>query len=343
LFHISGRKSKTTKGDQTTGKRKILFISAFSAPFIEDDIRILETRYDVIKQIGSGPGAFFKIFLKIFAADKVFCWFASSYSFAGVFLARLLGIHAYVVAAGVDASKNEEIGYGIWLNPFKARLVRYVFRKATTVLAVDTSIRDSIVRLAGYNGDNIVCLPTGYDTEFWKPLGPKDKIVLTVATANDPLTWKVKGIDILLETARRLPAVSFVIVGVSLEFAKQYQPTINVKFIGKITRNEVLPYYQRAYVYCQPSRSEGLSNALCEAMACGCIPVATQVGGNPTAVGDTGLLVPTGDAVKLAIAINQALEMDVSFSTLSRARIVALFPGQKRETDLLNILNEGAL
>jgi len=293
-----------------------------------------------MKQIGNGLGAAFKIIFKIFTAERVFCWFASSYAFVGVFLARFLGIPAYVVAAGVDAAKNEEIGYGIWLNPFKARLARYVYRKATTVLAVDPSISDSVIRLAEYDGKNIICLPTGYDTDFWKSLGPKEKIVLTVAAANDPLTWKVKGIDILLDAARRLPAVSFVIVGVTSDFAERYQPPINVKCIGKIARNDILPFYQRALVYCQPSRSEGLSNALCEAMACGCIPVATRIGGNPTAIGDTGLLVPPGDAVKLALAINQAFGMDVSYGARARARIVALFPWQKRETELLNILSE---
>jgi glycosyltransferase involved in cell wall biosynthesis len=324
-------------------KPKILFISAFSAPFIEDDIRILEKKYKVIKQIGKGPFAFLKIICKSLLADLVFCWFGSTYAFLGVLLSRMMGMRSYVVAAGVDSAKNEEIGYGIWLNPFKAKLVRYAFCKATQVLAVDPSIRDNIIRLAGYDGKNIVCIPTGYDTEFWKPLGPKEKSVLTVAKANDPLTWKVKGIDVLFEAARRLPMVSFTIVGIAPEFADLYKPPINVKCIKKIERNDVLPYYQKQLVYCQPSRSEGLSNALCEAMACACIPVATQVGGNPTAVGDAGLLVPAGDAVKLAVAVNKALAMDFSYGIRARARIVALFPWQNRETELLDILTESEL
>lgn len=294
-----------------------------------------------MEQIGSGITAVFKIFLKIFSADLVFCWFASTYAFVGVFLSRLVGIPSFIVAAGVDAAKMEDIGYGIWLNPFKARLVRYAFRKATAVLAVDPSIRDKIIHLAGYDGGNIVCIPCGFDTDFWKPLGPKEKIVLTVAAVNDPLTWKVKGIDIFLEVARRLPVVSFFIVGISPEFAARYNPPINVNCLGKIPREDVLQYYQRALTYCQPSRSEGLSNALCEAMACGCIPVASQVGGNPTAVGDAGLIVPPVDAVKLAVAINQALGMDASYGARARARIVALFPLQKREKDLLAILLGG--
>jgi len=334
---------KKRKGDRLNGRGKILLISAFQAPFIESDIAILETRFIVMKQIGSGWSAFLKILYKIFAAELVFCWFASTYAFAGVFLSRLIGIPSFIVAGGVDAAKMEDIGYGIWLNPFKARLVRYAFRKATAVLAVDPSIRDKIIGLAGYDGKNIICVPCGFDTDFWKPLGPKEKIVLTVASVNDPLTWKVKGIDILLDAARRSPSVSFFIVGISSEFAARYTPPINMNFLGRIPRKDVLQYYQKAQVYCQPSRSEGLSNALCEAMACGCTPVASDVGGNPTAVGDTGILVPSSDAVRLALAIGQALGMDLSWGARARARIVALFPIQKREKDLMNILADGEL
>jgi glycosyltransferase involved in cell wall biosynthesis len=48
-------------------------------------------------------------------------------------------------------------------------------------------------------------------------------------------------------------------------------------------------------VFVLPSLSEGLSNALMEAMACGCCVIATAVGGNPELVDDgaTGLLFPS--------------------------------------------------
>ena len=81
----------------------------------------------------------------------------------------------------------------------------------------------------------------------------------------------------------------------------------NVTVIPPLEQGQLLPYYQRARVYCQSSIREGLSNALCEAMLCECIPVATDVGGNADLVttGSTGQIVPAGDPEGLAHQIVQ--------------------------------------
>jgi sugar transferase (PEP-CTERM/EpsH1 system associated) len=54
-----------------------------------------------------------------------------------------------------------------------------------------------------------------------------------------------------------------------------------------------------------PSLAEGISNTILEAMACGLPVIATRVGGNPELVceGESGQLVPAGDAEALASAL----------------------------------------
>ncbi len=63
-------------------------------------------------------------------------------------------------------------------------------------------------------------------------------------------------------------------------------------------------------VFVLPSLSEGMSNALLEAMAAGRPIVATRVGGNAEALagGKAGVLVPAGDAGALRAAIRELLE-----------------------------------
>lgn len=63
-------------------------------------------------------------------------------------------------------------------------------------------------------------------------------------------------------------------------------------------------------VFVLPSLSEGISNVILEAMACGLPVVATRVGGNPELVqeGTTGYLVPSADPEALAAAVRRYIE-----------------------------------
>jgi glycosyltransferase involved in cell wall biosynthesis len=55
-------------------------------------------------------------------------------------------------------------------------------------------------------------------------------------------------------------------------------------------------------IFVLPSESEAFSNALLEAMACGCCPVGSRVGGTPELIadGERGLLFESGNAADLA-------------------------------------------
>lgn len=320
----------------------ILFVATFPAPFIQDDLETLERHFRVRRQIGHGAGAAVKIAYRVFSADVIFCWFASVYAFVAVAVGRLFSIKSVVVVGGVDAAKDATIGYGIWLSRWRAPLIRYVFRHADTILVVDPSLGESAKVLARYNGTNMKYLPTGYDTEFWKPMGEKEPLVLTVALVRDAVTLRRKGLDLLVEAARRLPAVRFLVVGLEPALVSLLMPPANMTVYAPMPRKDVLQFYRSAKVYCQPSRWEGLPNSLCEAMACGCIPVASDVCGNPTAVGDTGFLVPVGETDPLVEAIQRALRSENRRGEAARARIVSLFPRQRRESELVKIVEEAA-
>lgn len=320
---------------------KVLFVSAFDAPFIRDDMEVLEKKFVLKKQIGSGLVSAAKIFFATLTTDVLFCWFASAYSFVGVLTGRLLKIKTIVVVGGVDAAKDEELGYGIWLNPVKARMAGYVLRNATHVLVVDPSLKTSVISLAGYSGGNISYVPTGYDSDFWKPLGEKENIVLTVAAIDDEVTYRRKGIDLLFDAALRLPNLKFIVVGMSETVRRAKTVPPNAEVVPKIPREELLGYYQRAKVYCQPSRHEGLPNALCEAMLCGCYPVVTGVNGNPTALGDTGTILGGSDPEELTSAILKGLSSHFTEGMRARARIVSVFTRPRRNNELIRLIEAG--
>jgi glycosyltransferase involved in cell wall biosynthesis len=74
------------------------------------------------------------------------------------------------------------------------------------------------------------------------------------------------------------------------------------------------------------SLSEGLPNAIGEAMACGVPCIATNVGDCATLIGDTGIVVPAGDVQALSRAILRMLalgpEQRILLGARARQRII---------------------
>ena len=74
--------------------------------------------------------------------------------------------------------------------------------------------------------------------------------------------------------------------------------------------NRIAEWLSEIDIFVLPSLTEALSNALMEAMACGCCAVASNVGGNPELVknGETGLLFQPGDPEDLARVLRTLIE-----------------------------------
>ncbi len=68
-------------------------------------------------------------------------------------------------------------------------------------------------------------------------------------------------------------------------------------------------YFRKFRIFVLPSQSEGLSNSLLEAMACGCAVVASRVGGSKEIIrhGENGMLFDLGDADQLASTLKLLL------------------------------------
>jgi glycosyltransferase involved in cell wall biosynthesis len=123
-----------------------------------------------------------------------------------------------------------------------------------------------------------------------------------------------KGLHLLLDAFAQVRGARLLIVGsgpilgelesrataLGLRDACHFQPAVA----------DVACWLRAIDVFVLPSLSEALSNSLLEAMACGCCPIASDVGGNPELItdGETGLLFPAGDAGALANRLGRVLE-----------------------------------
>ena len=92
--------------------------------------------------------------------------------------------------------------------------------------------------------------------------------------------------------------------------AKTHKCSNNIKFLGSCSQNEVHGLLARTKIFCLPSLGDSVGVATMEAMAMGVAVVSTTVKGIPELVhnGETGILVPPGNAEALASALLHLLE-----------------------------------
>lgn len=142
----------------------------------------------------------------------------------------------------------------------------------------------------------------------------------------------VKGLDVLLDAVPKVlpvvPGARFTIAGggpdreaLAARIADDPVLARPVALAGYVESGA--GFLGSLDVYCLPSRSEGFNTTVLEAMALGVPVVCTDVGGMREAVidGETGLLVPAGDADALADALVRMLaEPSLRTACVERAR-----------------------
>jgi glycosyltransferase involved in cell wall biosynthesis len=123
----------------------------------------------------------------------------------------------------------------------------------------------------------------------------------------------VKGFDVLVAAlpalAAAVPSARVVLIGDGLERTALEGQAAALGVRGRLLVTGATPdvavALAAADVLAAPSRNEGMGRALVEAMALGLPVVGAEVGGIPAVVadGETGRLVPPGDAAALAAAL----------------------------------------
>jgi glycosyltransferase involved in cell wall biosynthesis len=122
-----------------------------------------------------------------------------------------------------------------------------------------------------------------------------------------------KSLGVALEALASVPEVTLAVAGdgperVGLERrAGELGLDGRVRFLGRVSRDEVLRLFRAADASLLSSSWENFPHAVLEALAVGSPVLATAVGGVPEVVRDgvNGLLVPPGDAPALAAAIRR--------------------------------------
>ena len=174
---------------------------------------------------------------------------------------------------------------------------------------------------AGYSAARSHVIDNGFDTERFRPdsdayrsvreelgLAPEAKLIGLVARYHP-----MKGHEVFIDAARQLavrhPNVHFLLGGrgVTRDHPLFLDASADPHLCGQLHllgERQDIPRLTAALDIASSASlwGEAFSNAISEAMSCGVPCVATAVGDVPRIIGDTGFVVPVGDAAALANA-----------------------------------------
>ena len=136
---------------------------------------------------------------------------------------------------------------------------------------------------------------------------PHDRILLGCSGRLE----KLKGQTFLIESLLHLPdSVQVVLAGIGSyentlrEQAAALGVSQRVHFLGRV--DDMPCFYQALDLFCLPSFKEGMPLSPLEAQACGIPSIVTDVGGSQESLcRDTGMLIPPGDAMAIANAVER--------------------------------------
>ncbi|MFW9979854.1 MAG: glycosyltransferase family 4 protein, partial [Candidatus Thorarchaeota archaeon] len=179
----------------------------------------------------------------------------------------------------------------------------------------------------GVERERISIIPNAVDSSYWKPdsnLPERQKDILFVGSL-----IKRKRPDLLIEAFRDYSTIvkdshlHIVGDGPELENIRRqindYNLAQSVSLLGRIPLTNLLQLYQHSDLLVLPSIAEGLPTVLLEAMACGTIPIATDLPGNRDVIQNerNGLLFQLDDKESLL----RSLLYTNSLSNENRQRI----------------------
>ncbi len=232
---------------------------------------------------------------------------------AAMLLSRELKIPYVVTVHGLDAYSTKQVSgrAGEWCRRVSAR----VFRSAGRVICISERVREQV--LAGCKHAATSVVYNGVDAERFTPAGEEAGGPPSVLSVGNLIP--IKGHRALL---RAMPGIAAAHPGLKLDIAgdgpeqaslaqlaRELGIGERVRFLGRVSRQEVARLLRECTIFALPSRYEALGCVYLEAMATGKVAIGCQGQGIEEVIrhGSNGWLVAPESAEQLTAALSTLL------------------------------------
>lgn len=243
-----------------------------------------------------------KKLLKKIQPDILHAQYATSYGTVGA----MTGFHPYIITA---------LGTDVLISPQQSKvykfLLRYALGKADWVTAMADHMREAIIRNLGTDPAKVETVMFGIDPAIFNDQSrklPEGKFVITSTRNFEPVYNLQLLTDALKIVASKIPGLEVNLLGDGSQRA-QVEAWVReagieaiTSFHGRVPQPQIARVLNGSHLFISTSLSDGNNVSLNEAMACGCVSLATDIPANRQWIseGVNGFLVPTDDPKVLA-------------------------------------------
>tara|TARA_B110000285_G_scaffold155122_1_gene173067 strand:- start:3509 stop:4558 length:1050 start_codon:yes stop_codon:yes gene_type:complete len=344
-------------------KKRLIYIHVGLSSFVKKDIEILSNEFQLVifyfdlKSKLKLPLIFLKQFFfilrKVRSTDGIVTQFGGYQSFLPSVLGRAFRKKSIIIMGGTDSVSFPSIQYGCFYKQYLKYFTRKSLEYSSLLLPVsenliecDYTYQKADYKRQGYKvhapkvNTPAKTIYNGYNPNKWVFSSEKvaNSFITIAADLGSRFGSKLKGIDLIINTAPKFPDCNFYIVGGDKLNEKLPE---NVIPIGNMPNDELPKFISDKQFYLQLSMSEGFPNSLCEAMLCGAIPIVSNVGAMPKIVGADGFILKEKSDIYLESIINLALKSNKdSLAVAARKRIADNFSLSRRKNELISTISK---
>lgn len=238
--------------------------------------------------------------------------------------------------AGISRVLRVRNNLGYWLTP-RHRLMNRIIRPLVDLTLTNTEAgKAALMDRDGLAADRVAVLENGVDTHRFNRFLLPDTSKKRVRIGCVANLRAVKNVDGLMRAAKlaldRHPHLRFEVAGEGEERGTleklHAELGLGDRFVLKGSVADVSGFLRTVEIAVLPSHSEGMSNALLEAMSAGRAVIATDVGANAKLVRHekSGLIVPVRDEAAIARGIERYLEQPLraaAYGAAARTQVEA--------------------